>query len=161
MKTKLLVICILFVGLFAACAGPAPLAESPVAPEEIPATITSAPTAIATVRPTRTPWPSVTPRPCIAEGDQTYLNARLRGPGDVAVLCPGAVIELTGPVIFNAAGQQIYTEDTPLMNAGQCCGLLRLTWQRQSLCAISIMWCSVILLWMVIVRHWATKAAMR
>jgi len=50
---------------------------------------------------------------CIESGDQKTINAALRNEGDVAVLCQGAVFELTGSVIFSAAGQQIYTAGFP------------------------------------------------
>jgi len=50
---------------------------------------------------------------CIPSGDQNDINARLVQPGDVAVLCSGAVFELTAPVVFSADGQQIYTEGFP------------------------------------------------
>lgn len=101
----------LILSLLAGCSGGAP-ATPPTAPTEAPPPTATVP-AEPTVRPTRTPWPSPTPRPCISEGDQTYINARLRAANDVAVLCPGAVIELTGPVVFTADGQQVYTEGLP------------------------------------------------
>lgn len=50
---------------------------------------------------------------CIESGDQKTINAALRNEGDVAVLCQGAVFELTGSVVFSAAGQQIYTAGFP------------------------------------------------
>ena len=50
---------------------------------------------------------------CIPSGDQRAINARLRLPGDVAVLCSGAVFELTAPVVFSADGQKVYTENLP------------------------------------------------
>lgn len=57
------------------------------------------------------------PRPqtftCIPSGDQRDINARLSLPGDVAVLCAGAVFELTAPVVFSADGQKVYTERLP------------------------------------------------
>jgi parallel beta-helix repeat protein len=51
--------------------------------------------------------------PCLASGDQNTIYARLQGPGDVAVLCPGAVFELTASIIITADRQQIYTEGLP------------------------------------------------
>ena len=50
---------------------------------------------------------------CIPSGDQRGINARLNLPGDVAVLCSGAVFELTAPVVYSANGQQVYTEGLP------------------------------------------------
>lgn len=52
--------------------------------------------------------------PCLASGDQNTINAALHGPGDAAILCPGALFQLTGPVVYTAAGQQIYTRGNPL-----------------------------------------------
>ena len=56
--------------------------------------------------------PSAVPtaaQPCLESGDQNLINSRLQGPGAVAILCPGALFELTGPVIISADRQQIYT----------------------------------------------------
>ena len=50
---------------------------------------------------------------CVPSGTQQDINARLRLPGDVAMLCAGAVFELTSPVAFSADGQQIHTEGFP------------------------------------------------
>src|SRR3989475_2797974 len=47
---------------------------------------------------------------CVTSGTQEDINVRLRQPGDVAVLCAGAVFDLTSPVVFSADGQQVYTE---------------------------------------------------
>ncbi len=63
------------------------------------------------ISPPRIPTPR--PPPCLESGDQNTINARLRGPGAVANLCPGAVFELTGEVIISADGQEIYTEGLP------------------------------------------------
>jgi hypothetical protein len=63
---------------------------------------------------TATPVPRPNPLPCIPQGSQDEINARLREPGDEAVLCPGALIELSSPVVFSAAVQQIYTEGYPV-----------------------------------------------
>jgi len=63
---------------------------------------------------TRTPVPTATSQPCLASGDQNDINARLRLFGDVAVLCQGAVFELTAPVMISADSQQIYTEGLPI-----------------------------------------------
>ena len=50
---------------------------------------------------------------CIPSGTQEDINLRLRQPGDVAVLCAGAVFDLTSPVVFTADGQQVHTEGFP------------------------------------------------
>lgn len=47
---------------------------------------------------------------CAPSGTQEDINVRLRQAGDVAVLCAGAVFDLTSPVVFSADGQQVYTE---------------------------------------------------
>ena len=57
--------------------------------------------------------PPPDPTACVPSGTQQDINDRLRLPGDVAVLCAGAVFELTSPVVFSADGQQIYTEGFP------------------------------------------------
>jgi len=58
-----------------------------------------------------------TPHPpdlsCVPSGTQEDINARLRQPGDVAVLCAGSVFELSSPVVFGADGQQVHTEGFP------------------------------------------------
>jgi len=88
----------LALGLLAGCAPNAtPAPETPASTQTPAATLTSVPTA-----PT-----------CIPSGDQRDINAELVGPGDVAVLCPGAVFELTAPVVFSADDQQIHTEGLP------------------------------------------------
>lgn len=51
--------------------------------------------------------------PCIPSGDQEAINSRLQAEGDVAVLCPGAVFELTSPVVISAARQGIHTQGFP------------------------------------------------
>jgi hypothetical protein len=68
---------------------------------------TAAPTATATAAQTATPIP------CIPSGDQAAINARLVLAGDVAVLCPGAVFQLTAPVVFSADRQAVYTKGLP------------------------------------------------
>src|SRR5436309_10395304 len=50
---------------------------------------------------------------CVPSGTQEDINARLRQPGDVALLCAGALFDLTSPVVFSADGQQIHTEGFP------------------------------------------------
>jgi parallel beta-helix repeat protein len=64
-------------------------------------------------KPTNTPVPTATPEPCLASGDQDTINAKLNGPDKLAILCQGAVFELTGPVVISADRQQIYTEGFP------------------------------------------------
>jgi predicted secreted protein len=51
---------------------------------------------------------------CLASGNQDDINARLLVDGSVAVLCQGAVFELTGSIMISANHQQIYTEGFPL-----------------------------------------------
>jgi hypothetical protein len=57
--------------------------------------------------------PTDTPQPCLGSGDQNTINARLNGTGAVANLCPGALFELTGPVVISADMQEIYTQGLP------------------------------------------------
>jgi len=66
---------------------------------------------VPTAEPTLTPLP--TQEPCLAGGDQNTINAGLKSSGSEAVLCQGAVFELTGPVIINSAHQKIYTVGYP------------------------------------------------
>jgi hypothetical protein len=68
----------------------------------------------ATPVPTRTPIPTATSQPCLSSGNQDDINARLPVAGSVAVLCQGAVFELTGPIMIRADRQQIYTEGFPI-----------------------------------------------
>ncbi|MBI9043503.1 MAG: right-handed parallel beta-helix repeat-containing protein [Anaerolineaceae bacterium] len=72
---------------------------------------TFSPSSTSTPEPTLTPLP--TQEPCLAGGDQNTINERLKWAGREAVLCQGAVFELTGPVIINSAHQKIYTEGYP------------------------------------------------
>ena len=57
--------------------------------------------------------PTATVEPCLGSGDQSTINARLQGAGAVANLCPGAVFELSAPVMITADHQEIYTEGLP------------------------------------------------
>ena len=50
---------------------------------------------------------------CIASGTEAAINAALVGTGAQAVLCPGAVFELSNPVTFTAPNQQLYTQGDP------------------------------------------------
>jgi hypothetical protein len=104
MKMRFLSVFVLFAGLLVACAAKIPATASPVAATHSPPPATVPPV------------PSPTLLPCIAQGSQDDINARLRNPGDAAVLCQGALIELSRPVIFTARGQQIYTEGYPADN---------------------------------------------
>jgi len=67
----------------------------------------------ATPVPTSTPEPTATSQPCLSSGNQDDINARLRVAGSLAVLCQGAVFELTGSIVISADRQQIYTEGFP------------------------------------------------
>ena len=51
--------------------------------------------------------------PCIPWGDQETINARLVAPDAAVALCQNAFFELTGPIVFTADGQQLYTEGFP------------------------------------------------
>lgn len=53
------------------------------------------------------------PAPCLPWGDQDTINARLVGPDAAVALCPNAFFELTGPIVFTADGQRLYTEGFP------------------------------------------------
>jgi hypothetical protein len=66
---------------------------------------------VLTLEQTLTPLP--TQEPCLAGGDQNTINDRLKFSGSEAVLCQGAVFELTDPVIINSARQKIYTKGYP------------------------------------------------
>lgn len=74
----------------------------PAASDEIPPAPAATRTEVATSAPT-----------CIPSGNQHDINAKLVRAGDTAVLCPGAVFELTAPVAFSADGQQVYTKGFP------------------------------------------------
>ncbi len=50
---------------------------------------------------------------CIASGTDAAINAALAGVGAQAVLCPGAVFNLSNSIVFTAANQQIYTQGLP------------------------------------------------
>jgi len=50
---------------------------------------------------------------CIGSGSETGINQALDGPGDEAVLCPGAVFTLALPIRFTARDQQLYTQGRP------------------------------------------------
>ena len=50
---------------------------------------------------------------CIPSGTDATINAALVGVGAQAVLCPGAVFNLSNSVTFTAANQEIYTQGLP------------------------------------------------
>jgi len=50
---------------------------------------------------------------CLGSGTEATINAALVGAGAEAVLCPGAVFELHGPVVFRAPDQRLYTRGLP------------------------------------------------
>lgn len=105
MKFRSVFIALLVISLMAGCGGTSPATTSP--PSATP-TASEAPP-----EPTETPVPTATTEPCISSGDQTAINSRLRGPDAVAVLCQGAVFNLTGPVVISADRQQVYTQGFP------------------------------------------------
>src|ERR1700694_2992729 len=53
------------------------------------------------------------PTTCLSSGTEEDINAVLVGPGDAAVLCPGAVFTLNNAVVLSAPNQQLYTEGLP------------------------------------------------
>jgi len=64
----------------------------------------------------RTPESAHCPRPIHALCPVGHPGGHQRAAastGDVALLCAGAVFELTSPVVFSADGQQIHTEGFP------------------------------------------------
>lgn len=97
-----------FLGACAPSGGSTPTPAAPAA-TLTPASPTSTPTPVPPAS-TTTAGPAST---CIASGDQRDINAHLVRAGDVAVLCPGAVFELTASVVFTADGQQLHTAGFP------------------------------------------------
>jgi hypothetical protein len=85
---------------------------APSADNHVPATTAAPTSAAATIEPTTGAPASPASLACVGSGDQNAINARLRQSGSAA-LCPGAMFDLTGPVIVDADGQQIYTEGRP------------------------------------------------
>src|SRR5574340_457897 len=82
----------LLLALLTACGAPAPAAPA---------------TRAGTVRPPQQQPTAVPPTqgpPCLPSGDQNDINSRLQETG-IAVLCPEALFELTGPVTFTAHHQ--------------------------------------------------------
>ena len=57
--------------------------------------------------------PRAAQEPCLESGDQNTINAKLKGLGTAAILCPGALFKLTAPVVFSADRQEIYTAGLP------------------------------------------------
>ncbi len=112
MKTRSLYCLLIFV-LIAGCLpvnSPtiAPAVTTPLPQDSPPATA-----ALPIIEPASTTKPLPTQEPCLEGGDQRTINARLKWGGSEAVLCQGAVFDLTGPVIINAIRQKIYTEGYP------------------------------------------------
>jgi hypothetical protein len=103
MRIKILIVFLLF-GLLSACNFPLssqttalpPTASNPTVSEP---TLTTEPTEIPT---------------CLQGGSQVEINNALHGSQQEAVLCPNAVFSLTGPVVFNKAGQKVYTQGQPV-----------------------------------------------
>lgn len=50
---------------------------------------------------------------CIGSGNRDAINKALVGQGAQAVLYPGAVFDLTDPVMLSAPGQKLYTQGRP------------------------------------------------
>ncbi|HEY2669682.1 MAG TPA: choice-of-anchor D domain-containing protein, partial [Rugosimonospora sp.] len=50
---------------------------------------------------------------CIASGTEAAINAALAGAGAEAVLCPGAVFQLSNSITFTAPNQKVYTQGLP------------------------------------------------
>lgn len=97
MNGKLALIAALIISLLVGCAPPVPIIERPtLQPVIVPAATAS------TLR-----------RTCLQGGDQNTINAQLQGAGAEAILCPGAVFQLSSPVIISADHQQIYTQSLP------------------------------------------------
>lgn len=105
MKFGSFFITLLAISLMVGCRGTSPATPPP--PSATPTAGEAPP------EPTETPVPAATTEPCISSGDQTAINSRLRGPDAVAVLCQGAVFNLTGPVVISADRQQVYTQGFP------------------------------------------------
>ena len=106
MKWTLILSITLAAGIVVGCNWPTGAASSsPASPAST--AIRLAPSAAAPDVPTAAP-------PCLDSGDQNTINAKLQGPGSTVILCPRALFDLTGPVIFNAERQQIYTQGLPV-----------------------------------------------
>jgi hypothetical protein len=56
---------------------------------------------------------SSTAPPCIKDGAETAINAALSGPGSRALLCPGAVIRISHPIVMGFADQELATQGSP------------------------------------------------
>jgi hypothetical protein len=65
---------------------------------------------VAFVAPTATAQPATA---CLPWGNQDTINERLVGPDAAVALCANAFFELTGPIVFTADGQRLYTEGFP------------------------------------------------
>ncbi len=51
--------------------------------------------------------------PCIKDGDLTAINAALSGPRSRALLCPGAVLQISHPILMGFPNQELSTEGSP------------------------------------------------
>jgi hypothetical protein len=51
------------------------------------------------------------PSDCIPSGDETSINSALDRPGATVMLCPGAVIHLTNPIVFSNDNQTLCTKE--------------------------------------------------
>lgn len=103
MKMKILIV-FLLLGLLSSC-------NFPLAPNTaLPSATLPSPTL---AQPTPTAEPTEAPT-CLQGGSQVEINAALHGPQQEAVLCPNAVFSLSGPVVFTAAGQKVYTQGQPV-----------------------------------------------
>ncbi len=67
---------------------------------------------------------------CIGGGNETTINDRLSGPRSRAVLCPGAVIEISPPIIMGFDDQELTTLGSP---RGESRALVRVTGNQQSI----------------------------
>lgn len=103
MKTRFL-ISVLLLGMLSACNS---------------VSTSNTPTSLPAVPSQTQPQPTLAAEPtegstCLNGGSQVDINAALHGPKQEAVLCPNAVFSLTGPVVFNKAGQKVYTQGQPV-----------------------------------------------
>jgi hypothetical protein len=52
-------------------------------------------------------------QPCLSSGSEIDINRLLSARYSKAVLCPGSVFEISGPIVFSAPYQQLFTEGLP------------------------------------------------
>ncbi len=79
--------------------------ETPAATPSVTTTVVPTPLTTATTEPP--------PEPCIPSGDQSGIQNALNAAGSKAVLCEGAMFELSDTIYFTADSQQIYTRGFP------------------------------------------------